>query len=82
MITIDMLEGIATIYQREYIEAENKSYDDLVKSGFKPQGRTKDFKKVVVFRIENEHMNNEVKEVFHFNNWQEARNKLCKNCQQ
>ena len=47
---------------KEYIEAENQAYDTLVKNGFSPQGRTKDFKKVVVFKIENENKNNEIKE--------------------
>ena len=63
----------------EYIAKENQAYESLVKSGFRPNGITKDFKKVVVFKIENEHKNNERKEVFHFANWQEAKNKLCKN---
>ena len=62
--------------KREYIKAENQAYDELVNNGFRPQGRTRDFKEVVVFKIENEHKNNEHREVFHFNDWQEAKNEL------
>lgn len=63
---------IPTIKQREYLKAENNAYDELVKHGYLPQGCTKDFKKVVVFKIENEHRNNEKRDIFYFENWQEA----------
>ena len=62
---------------REYIIAENQAYEALIENGFLPNGRTKDFKKVVVFKIENEHRNNEIKEAFQFSDWQEAKSKLC-----
>lgn len=70
-------EGISIIEDREYIEAENNAHAKLVEYGYTPQGRTNDFKKVVVFRIENEHRENEKKDVYYFNNWQEAMEKLC-----
>jgi hypothetical protein len=70
-------EEISIIKDREYLSAENTSYDKLVKCGYRPQGVTKDFKNVVVFRIKNEHRNNETKEVFYFNNWQKAAETLC-----
>lgn len=70
-------EGISVLRDREYIAAENKAYDKLVKYGYSPQGRTEDFKKVVVFKIENKNRNNEKKDVFYFNDWQEAMMKLC-----
>jgi hypothetical protein len=63
---------------REYMRAENKSYDKLVEHGYKPQGCTKDFKKVVVFKIENENTINEKRDIFYFQNWQEAEEALTK----
>ena len=73
---IKRIEGIPTNKQREYLTAENNAYDKLVENGYTPSGMTKGFNKVVVFKIENEHRNNEKKEVFYFNNWQEAMEKL------
>lgn len=64
--------GIPVNKDRNYLEAENTSYDKLVECGYFPQGMTKDFEKVVVFRIENEK-----KDVFYFDNWQEAMEALC-----
>ena len=62
---------------REYVVAENKAYDNLVKKGYTPQGIDKDFKSVCVMKFEHsEFWQNPVKrgkrEVFHFKNWQEA----------
>lgn len=62
---------------REYIVAENKAYNNLVKKGYTPQGADRDFKSVCVMKFEHpEHWNNPVKcgkrETFHFKNWQEA----------
>ena len=62
---------------REYIVAENKAYDNLVKKGYTPQGIDKDFKSVCVMKFEHpEFWQNPVKrgnrEVFHFKNWQEG----------
>ncbi|MBI6005858.1 hypothetical protein H8J86_07820 [Clostridium perfringens] len=54
------------------MKAENKAYKQLIEYGFVPQGSTKDFKQVVVLKIENENTNNEKREVYHFENWQEA----------
>lgn len=62
---------------RKYLNAENTAYDKLVEHGYFPQGRTNDFKKVVVFEIENEHRSNEKKDVFYFDNWQKASEALC-----
>lgn len=64
--------------KREWIAAENKAHDELVKNGFTPSCRTMDFKKVIVMKIENEHQHNEHREVFYFDNWQEAKASLCK----
>lgn len=74
---INKIKGVCVGEQREYISAENEAYETLLNNGFLPNGMTKDFKKVVVFKIENEHKNNEKKEVFYFNNWQEAKESLC-----
>ena len=75
---IKRIEGISTLQQRDYIEAENKAHDQLLINGYLPQGMTKDFKKVVVFKIENEHRSNEKRDIFYFQNWQEAKETLCK----
>ena len=75
---IKRIEGLCTLYQRDYIEAENKAHDKLTECGYLPQGVTKDFKKVVVFKIENEHKSNEKRDIFYFQNWQEAEETLCK----
>ncbi|MCD2348121.1 hypothetical protein [Clostridium guangxiense] len=74
---IKKVEGISVFKQKEYIRAEHEAHEILVKNGYLPQGMTKDFKKVIVFKIQNEHRNNEKKEVFYFNNWQEAMESLC-----
>ena len=68
---------ISILKDKEYIKAENNAYNELVKYGYSPQGRTEDFKKVVVFKIENKNRNNEKKEIYYFNNYQEAVIKLC-----
>lgn len=75
---IKRIEGLSTLHQRDYIEAENKAHDQLVSYGYIPQGRTKDFKNVVVFKIENQHTSNEKREIFYFQNWQEAEETLCR----
>lgn len=69
--------GGKNMIDREYIVAENKAYDNLVKKGYTPQGIDKDFKSVCVMKFEHpEFWQNPVKrgkrEVFHFKNWQEA----------
>ena len=74
---IKKIEGLCTLYQRDYIEAENKAHDNLMSNGYLPQGADKGFKTVCVMRIENEHSNNEKREVLHFQNWQEASETLC-----
>ena len=68
---------------REYIKAENEAYEKLRENGYTPQGADKDFKTVCVFKFEHpEFWEHPVKrgkqEVFHFKNWQEAAEKLCK----
>ncbi|MBU5332067.1 hypothetical protein KQI61_07635 [Anaerocolumna aminovalerica] len=75
---IKRIEGLSTLHQRDYIEAENNAHDQLISNGYLPQGMTKDFKKVVVFKIENQHTNNEKREIFYFQNWQEAAETLIK----
>lgn len=74
---VERLDDISVYKQREYINSENKAYDDLVKSGYTPQGADKGFKTVCVMKFEHpEFWENPVKrgkcEVFHFRNWQEA----------
>jgi hypothetical protein len=69
--------NISVIEDRNYIDAETAAYEKLVSYGLRPAGRTRDFKKVVVVRIENEHSNDEKKEWFYFTNWQEASEALC-----
>lgn len=68
---------ISILKDKEYIKAENNAYNELVKYGYCPQGVTKDFKKVIVFKIKNKNKNNEEKEIYYFNNYQEAAIKLC-----
>lgn len=80
---IERIEGISTFTQREYIIAENNAYDELVKNGFTPQGADAGFETVCVFKFEYpEFRDNPAKrgkcEIFHFKNWQEAKEKLCK----
>ena len=70
-------KGISILKDKEYIKAENNAYNELVKYGYYPQGVTKDFKKVIVFKIKNKNKNNEEKEIYYFNNYQEAAIKLC-----
>ncbi len=74
---VKKIEGVAVNKQREYINAENKAYDDLIKSGYTPQGADEGFKTVCVMKFEHpEFYNNPVKrgkcDVYHFKNWQEA----------
>ena len=71
---INKIDGVSILKQREYMRAENQAYEALIESGFLPNGRTKNLKQVVVFKIIKEHEN---KEVFHFTNWQEAKESLC-----
>ena len=69
--------GLMSKVERDkYLTAENKAYDQLIKKGYRPQGVDKNFKNVVIFKIENEHTNYEKKEIFYFENWQEANLKL------
>lgn len=70
-------KGTSVLEDKEYIKAENNAYNELVKYGYCPQGVTKDFKKVIVFKIKNKNKNNEEKEIYYFNNYQEASIKLC-----
>ena len=70
-------KGTSVLEDKEYIKAENNAYNELVKYGYYPQGTTKDFKKVIVFKIKNKDTNNEEKEIYYFNNYQEAAIKLC-----
>ena len=70
-------KGTSLFKDKEYIKAENKAYNELVKYGYCPQGVTKDFKKVIVFKIKNKNKNDEEKEIYYFNNYQEAVIKLC-----
>lgn len=75
---IKRIEGICILQQRDYIEAENKAHDNLVANGYLPQGRDNNFKTVCVMKIENEHRNNEKRDIWHFANWQEAEESLIK----
>lgn len=68
---------ISILKDKEYIKAENNAYNELVKYGYYPQGATKDFKKVIVFKIKNKNKNNEIRDIYYFNNYQEAAIKLC-----
>ena len=70
-------KGTSVLEDKEYIKAENNAYNELIKYGYYPQGVTKDFKKVIVFKIKNKNKNNEEKEIYYFNNYQEAAIKLC-----
>ena len=40
IIMIERIEGIAVNQQREFLEAENKAHDELVKAGFCPKVMT------------------------------------------
>lgn len=74
---IERIKGVSTFKQKEYIIAENKAYDELIKNGYTPQGADDDFKSVCVMKFEHpEFWEHPVKcgkcEVFHFKSWQEA----------
>ena len=69
-------KGIPTQLQRAYIIAENEAYDALVKQGYSPQGYDLETKKHVVCKVENEHGNNEARELYYFEDWQEAKENL------
>lgn len=74
---VKRIDYVAVNKQREYISAENKAYDELIKNGYTPQGAGEEFKTVCVMKFEHpEFWENPVKrekcEVYHFKNWQEA----------
>ena len=74
---VNRIDGISVTKQREYINAENKAHDDLIKNGYTPQGADEGFKTVCVMKFEHPELyNNPVKrgncEVYHFKNWQAA----------
>ena len=73
---IERKAGLSVKQDREYLTAENESYEKLVANGLKPQGCTKDFKQVVVFMFIDGHQHGK-KEVYYFRNWQEAAETLC-----
>ena len=73
---IERIEGMSTFKQKEYIEAENNAYDEIVKAGYLPQGYDFKTKDVVVFKRVNEHKSNEHTDVMHFKNWQYAKDFL------
>lgn len=53
------------------IKKENAAYDELIAAGYQPQGRNSKGK-CAVFRISNEHRNNEVQKTWAFDSWQGA----------
>lgn len=72
-----MKKGLYSMIDREYIKAENKAHENLIKKGYTPQGADNGLKTVCVMKFEHpEHWNHPIKrgkyEVFHFKNWQEA----------
>ena len=74
---IKKIECVSVNKQREYINAENKAYNDLIRKGYTPPGAAEGFKTVCVMKFEYpEFWENPTKrgkcEVFHFENWQEA----------
>lgn len=65
--------GLMTKEERNnYLTAENKAYDNLIRKGYSPQGCDKNFEKVIVFKIFNPHTNDEKKDIYYFKDWQEA----------
>lgn len=56
---------------REHIRKENAAYKELVAAGYIPQW-INNKGKCVVFRISNEHRNNEVQKTWAFDSWQDA----------
>lgn len=73
---IERKSGLSIVQDREYLMAENESYERLVAAGLHPQGCTRDFKRVVVFDFVEGHEHGK-KEVHYFRNWQEAAETLC-----
>lgn len=69
-------KDVCIMNQRDYLSAENRAYDDLVRAGFYPQGYDFKTNKNLVFRIENIHTSEEVKEAYYFEDWQQARDAL------
>lgn len=76
---IEKNNNIPVSEQRKYLEAENKSYVELINAGYLPQGYDFKQEKVVIYKRENEHKSNQHTEVYYFKNWQEAKEKLCRN---
>lgn len=74
---VERRTGLNVQQDREYLTAETESYRKLVANGFTPQGCTKDFKQVVVYKIIKEH-ERDGKDVYYFKNWQKAAEMLCK----
>ena len=68
---VERKAGLSVMQDRNYLTAENESHRMLKNAGLHPQGRTQDFKQVVVFDFV-EGDNNGKKEVYYFQNWQEA----------
>ena len=73
---IERIEGISTFKQREYMQAEHKAYEELVKAGYLPQGYDFKTKDIVVFKRINEHKRDEHTDVMHFKDWQHAKDCL------
>ena len=74
---VKKIEGVAVNKQREYINAENKAYDNLIKKESTAQGADEGFKTVCIMKFTYpEFWENPIKrgkcEVYHFKNWQEA----------
>lgn len=63
---------------REKTKRENAAHDKLTANGYRPQWYDMKTKKVCVMKIENKYRNNEKREVYHFNSWQEAAESLIK----
>lgn len=70
---IKRIEGVSVNQQREYLTAENESHEELIKSGYLPQGYDLKKKKIVVFKREKEHLSNEHTDVYYFDSWQEEK---------
>ena len=73
---LEKIDGISTLNQREYLQAEHNAHEALLKAGYLPQGYDFKTKDIVVFKRVNEHKRDEHTDVMHFKNWQYAKDCL------
>ncbi len=64
---------------RELIKKNNEAYRKLIEVGLLPQGYNFEKKHVCVLKRENKYMNNQRTEVYYFDSWLDAADRLITN---